>query len=83
MRFWKYFLRTFGLVTIDDVWKALDVEADYYEKESRKRVPKNIAMLQQSISTRHQHTAESCRNMKPVIYLINAWWIDHNKFTKL
>ena len=83
MKFWKYFLRTFGLITINDAWKALNVEADYYEKASRKRVNPKIAMLQQSISTRHQHYSECCRDMKPVIYLINAWWISHNKFTKL
>ena len=74
MKFWKYFLRTFGLVTINDVWKALDEEADYYEKASRKIVPKSISMLQQSISERHSHYSQCCRDMKPFIYLINAWW---------
>jgi len=80
-KFWKYFLRTFGLITVRDAWKLLDEAAEQQTNLLKSGFPefKNLPKRERMALIRHyaeqfSHYAQMCHNLKPKFYLLNAWW---------
>ncbi len=81
MKILKYFLRTFGLITVRDACKLLDEEAKYQSDLMKGSYPEfnNLPDNERNGLIQHRHTqlshySEMCRNLKPAFYLLNAWW---------